>query len=117
MALVTHVAFPAGPPRLPALSLSKDVADIASGFLGPCEGYRGLTHGSRLPKSCAECGRAVRGKQRRFCSRACAAARLTAATATMSEESQRRRIENIRADHAARRSWEAGHAADRAALD
>jgi hypothetical protein len=117
MALVTHVAFPAGPPRLPALSLSKNAADIGRGFLGPREGYRGLTHGSRLPKSCAECGRAVRGKQRRFCSRTCAAARLTATAAAMSEESKRRRIESVRADHAARRSWEARHAVDRAALD
>jgi CRISPR-associated endonuclease Cas1 len=115
--LVTHIAFPSGPPRLPVLSLSKNAADIGRGFLGPREGYRGLTHASRLPKSCAECDRAVTGKQRRFCSRACAAARLAATGAAMSEESKRRRIESVRADHAARRSWEAGHAADRAALD
>ena len=99
MALVTRLAFPAGPPRLPALSLSKD-ADIGRSFLGSREGYRGLTHGSRLPKSCAECGRVVSGKQLRFCSRACTAARLTAAAA-LSEESKRRRIESVRADHAA----------------
>jgi hypothetical protein len=114
MALLTHVAFSARPPRLPALSLSK-AADIGRGLLGPRDGYRGLMHGSRLPKSCAECGRAI-GKQRRFCSRACAAAGLTTSAAALSEGSKQRRIESVRADHAARNSWEAAHAADRAAL-
>jgi CRISPR/Cas system-associated endonuclease Cas1 len=63
--LVTRVKFPTAPPRLPALPV-----DIGKGFLGPREGYR-RTESIKAPKSCAECGRALHGRQKRFCSKAC----------------------------------------------
>lgn len=66
LALITHVQFVAGPPMLPVLST--DIID--GGFFGPRDGYRGRW---RLPKSCAECGRAL-GGQRKFCSPDCSMA-------------------------------------------
>jgi hypothetical protein len=104
--LVTHVRFPTAPPRLPVLRLSKNAAGIGS-FPGPREGYRERPW---LPKSCAECGKALHGRQKRFCSPNCATAFGLATQrfgggAIIPEASRQRRIDKTKAGHAARRVW------------
>src|SRR5207302_469844 len=75
-------------------------------------GYRAPTRGSRLPKSCVECGRALSTKQRKFCSPECVTAFslatnhfATIARVQPSEENKQQRVEKARAAYAARRQW------------
>lgn len=81
-------------------------------FLAPALGHRPLRGGLKhdpVPRMCVECGRALVGSQRKFCSTDCAAAFFTATlpmvAAAQSEESKRQRAEKARIAYAARRAW------------
>jgi CRISPR-associated endonuclease Cas1 len=105
------------PQHVPARLVRKDrplapLAPPLPAFLAPGRGHRPLRGGVRddpVPRMCWECGKALVGSQRKFCSPECATTFFTATlpmvAAAQSEESKRQRAEKARIAYAARRAW------------
>jgi CRISPR-associated endonuclease Cas1 len=110
--------------RLPARLLKQGqpippLAPPLPALIAPLRGHRppslrGGLKDEATPRACCECGRALRGRQRKFCSTDCAMAfslatqHLITVAAVQSQDSKQRRAEKARTALAARRAWTAG---------